>query len=63
MFGNVWEWCHDWSVRYSSGNVTDSTGATIGSFRVVRGGSWSLDASDCVPQIDLTLLRPIAATT
>ncbi len=40
MSGNVWEWCQDWFGEYPSGTVTNPTGATSGSFRVVRGGSW-----------------------
>jgi len=40
MHGNVWEWCSDWSGDYASGSSSDPTGATAGSFRVFRGGSW-----------------------
>ncbi len=51
MSGNVSEWCWDW---YSSGYYgsqpdpdSDPTGASSGSDRVYRGGSWFLDARHC----------------
>jgi len=42
MHGNVWEWCWDWygSSYYSSSPTNDPMGASSGSSRVVRGGSW-----------------------
>ena len=40
MTGNVWEWCEDGYGNYPSGTVTNPTGSTSGSFRVIRGGSW-----------------------
>ena len=39
MSGNVYEWCWDWD----GGDISNSTaadGATSGSDRVFRGGSW-----------------------
>ena len=46
MSGNVFEWCWAWyGTPYAGG--TDPHGAATGSFRVFRGGSWSLDADDC----------------
>lgn len=47
MSGNVYEWCSDRYGRYSSAAVTDPTGASSGSYRVYRGGSWNTSRFSC----------------
>jgi formylglycine-generating enzyme required for sulfatase activity len=47
MSGNTWEWTQDWysSSYYSSSPGTDPVGATSGTYRVYRGGSWNYTAA------------------
>ena len=49
MTGNVWEWASDLNAAAypgtTTGTTTDPTGASAGSYRVFRGGSWDDDAA------------------
>ncbi|MDR1180750.1 MAG: formylglycine-generating enzyme family protein [Bacteroidales bacterium] len=51
MSGNVFEWCSDWyGSTYPSG-INNPTGASSGSDRVIRSGSWRADAYVCTVSI------------
>ena len=47
LHGSVWEWCLDWYGTYPGGTVTNYTGVTNGTSRVIRGGSWNGGAGSC----------------
>jgi formylglycine-generating enzyme len=47
MHGNVSEWCSYWYGDYSTSAQTNPKGASTGSYRVSRGGGWSIYASYC----------------
>jgi formylglycine-generating enzyme required for sulfatase activity len=42
MHGNVAEWCWDMFGNYNVADLTDPAGASSGSTRVQRGGSWNV---------------------
>jgi formylglycine-generating enzyme required for sulfatase activity len=46
MMGNVWEWVEDWfSLEYyKNSSIKNPKGPSRQSFRVIRGGSWMIDA-------------------
>ena len=46
MHGNVDEWCADWYEDTLKGGI-DLVGPSSGALRVLRGGSWYDDASNC----------------
>ena len=51
MIGNVWDWCWDWYDDTSAPSITASTpasGASSGSDRVDRGGSWQSGDDYCL---------------
>ena len=50
MSGNIYEWCWDWygfNQYDTDGNASDPLGASPGSLRVGRGGSWGANTVDC----------------
>jgi formylglycine-generating enzyme required for sulfatase activity len=50
LCGNVWEWCSDWyddEYRSDLKFRKNPKGPDFGTFRVLRGGSWSSTAAKC----------------
>ena len=47
MIGNLWEWTSDWYGGYPAASVSNPSGPTQGTTRVVRGCAWSNGARFC----------------
>lgn len=48
IYGNVWEWCHDfYSSYYPGGSIEAPAGPVSGVSRVFRGGGWDYTAASC----------------
>ena len=49
MSGNVYEWCWDWleDTYYETAPSEDPRGASVGEYRVLRGGGWFEPANGC----------------
>ena len=45
MSGNVSEWCQDWKGDYSAEPQVNPTGPDNGTYRILRGGNWSVEAT------------------
>jgi len=44
MLGNVSEWCSDWFGMYSAAAQTNPRGPATGDRKIIRGGSWYMEA-------------------
>ena len=47
LHGNVAEWCLDWHGDYPPDAIVDPRGPDLGTYRVLRGGSWWADVQNC----------------
>ena len=51
MHGNVSEWCLDWFESNLTNGVVNPNGPIVGAYRVMRGGCWLSNASNCTSSI------------
>lgn len=51
MAGNAAEWVNDWYGSFPTKAMSNYTGVSKGSARVVRGGGWSDPIKDCAPDV------------
>jgi len=42
-----WQWCNDWDGDYPASEVTDPTGPSGGTKRILRGGSYQNVRQSC----------------
>ncbi len=47
LSGNVKEWCSDWYSSYHNSSIKKTNDSSVGSFKILRGGSWNLNESGC----------------
>ena len=47
MYGNVSEWCQDWTANYPQSAVTDPIGMSPTNRRAIRGFCWDCSANMC----------------
>ena len=62
LVGNVAEWVSDWVGSYPSTAVTDPSGPTVGTQRVVRGGDWVAPANQTAAYLRRSSLPTNAGT-
>lgn len=58
MHGNVHEWCWDWSSPDALSDMTDPIGPDHGTYRIVRGGAWTVWRSEHCASATRMAFRP-----